>query len=80
MDQSPRESPTRRPGALDCFAMGRAEGLALLFLIVFSIVAFLPVWREPQIAGLSIFGWLMAALMLISPVLMLIVFRRGRGK
>ncbi len=59
--------------------MRRSEALALLFLIVFSIVSFLPAWREVQFAGMSLFGWLMAALMLISPLLMLLVFGRGGG-
>ena len=57
--------------------MGRAEALALAFLIAFSVVAFLPRWREIEVAGMALFGWLMAALMLISPVLMLLVFRRS---
>jgi apolipoprotein N-acyltransferase len=61
--------------------MRRGEALALGFLLVFSAVTFLPVWREIELGGMVVFGWLMAALMLLSPAVALIVFlryRRGR--
>ena len=57
--------------------MQRGEAAALLFLILFSAFSFLPVWRRIEIAGIAVFGWLMIALMLISPVLTLFVFIRG---
>ncbi|MFQ5526268.1 MAG: hypothetical protein ACE5GX_08400 [Thermoanaerobaculia bacterium] len=60
------------------FAMRRVEVGALAILILFSAVSFLPVWRELELAGVAVFGWLMAALMLVSPALMLLVFRIGR--
>jgi len=60
------------------FAMKRGEAAALLFLIAFSAFAFLPVWRQIEIMGIAVFGWLMIALMLISPVLTLFVFLRGQ--
>lgn len=59
------------------FSMRRGEAVALLFLIAFSAFSFLPVWRRIEIAGIAVFGWLMVALMLISPVLTLFVFLRG---
>ena len=59
------------------FPLGRGELLALLFLIAFSAVSFLPLWSEVEIAGMAAFGWLMATLMVISPALLLFVFRRG---
>ncbi len=63
------------------FPMARGERLALAFLILFSAFCFLPVWRELELLGMAVSGWLMAALMLISPVLTLWVFgRRGRGR
>jgi len=61
------------------FHMDRAEALALLFLVAFSALSFLPAWRSQKIAGMAVFGWLMAALMVLSPALALFVFR-GRGK
>ena len=62
------------------FPMRRSEVAALLFLIAFSGFSFLPVWRRIEIAGIAVFGWLMIALMLISPVLTLFVFLRGEQR
>ena len=59
------------------FPMGKGEAPTLVFLIVFSIVSFLPVWRTMEIGGMAVFGWLMAALMVVSPALVLLVFRRA---
>jgi hypothetical protein len=58
--------------------MRRGEAAALLFLVAFSAFSFLPVWRDIEIGGIAVFGWLMIALMLISPVLTLFVFLRGQ--
>lgn len=58
------------------FPMDRAESLALLFLVAFSVFSFLPVWRSQEVAGMAVFGWLMAALMVLSPALALFVFGR----
>lgn len=54
--------------------MGRGEVATLVFLILFSVISFLPVWRTVEVAGMAVFGWLMAALMVISPALALAVF------
>jgi len=62
------------------FPMRRSEVAALLFLIAFSAFSFLPVWRRIEIGGIAVFGWLMIALMLISPVLTLFVFIRGQRR
>ncbi len=58
------------------FPMDRAEAAVLAFLIGFSLFCFLPVWRSQDVAGMAVFGWLMAALMVVSPTLTLLVFRR----
>jgi divalent metal cation (Fe/Co/Zn/Cd) transporter len=60
------------------FPMTRAERAALTFLMLFSVFAFLPSWRSINIAGMALTGWLMAALMVISPVVTLWVFRHIR--
>lgn len=60
--------------------MNRSESAALIFLVAFSAFSFLPVWRRVEIAGIAVFGWLMVALMLISPVLTLLVFLRGERR
>lgn len=62
------------------FSMDRAESRVLLFLILFSFVSFLPVWRGVEIAGMAVFGWLMAALMVLSPAITLTVFLRQRRR
>ena len=67
-------------GGNSFFPMPKGEKLALVFLIVFSGQAFLPVWRASEVAGMVLFGWIMAALMVVSPILTLWVFRRGRRR
>ena len=54
--------------------MKRGEAAILVFLILFSAFSFLPIWRSVEVAGMAAFGWLMAALMVISPALALAVF------
>ncbi len=61
--------------------MARGERFTLLLLILFSAVSFLPIWRSFEILGMALSGWMMAALMVVSPILTLWVFRcRRRGK
>lgn len=78
-------SPIRGWGTLPAtvksfFGMGRGEAATLAFLILFSAFSFLPRWRHIEVAGMAVFGWLMAALMLISPALALVVFLAGRRR
>lgn len=58
------------------FPMRRREARALLVLIVFATGSFFPLWRTIEVAGMALFGWFMAALMLLSPALALYVFLR----
>ncbi len=58
------------------FPMRRGEARVLVVLVAFSIFSFLPVWRSTEFAGMAMFGWLMAALMVLSPALALYVFLR----
>jgi hypothetical protein len=46
----------------------------LIGLIAFSAIAFLPFWRDMTLAGMSVFGWLMAVLMVLSPGIALVRF------
>jgi hypothetical protein len=59
------------------FPMRRSEKIVLPFLIAFAAISFLPVWRNIEIGGMAVFGWLMAILMLISPVLTLLALSRS---
>ena len=56
--------------------MRRREGLTLVFLIAFAAFAFIPAWRTVEFGGMAVFGWLIAALMLISPTVTLFAFRQ----
>ena len=58
------------------YPMPAAEVKALLVLVVFAALSFLPMWRTLEIAGMALFGWFMVALMLLSPALALYVFLR----
>lgn len=62
------------------FRMDRGEAAVLVFLVLFSAFSFLPVWRTVELAGMAVFGWLMAALMVISPALALTLFLLGRRR
>jgi hypothetical protein len=56
------------------FQMRRAECWFLVLLLAFSAGSFLPWWREIHLAGMSLFGWWMAALMVLSPLGALLIF------
>ncbi len=58
------------------FPLRRGEGATLVFLIAFSAFAFIPRWRTIEAGGMAVFGWLIAALMLISPALALVTILR----
>jgi hypothetical protein len=60
------------------FPMTKNERVALLSLILFAAVSFTPAARKVEIAGMALFGWMMAALMVISPIVTLWAVRRGR--
>lgn len=61
------------------FPLRRGEGATLLFLIAFSAFAFIPRWRTIEAGGMAVFGWLIAALMLVSPALALFTILRRDG-
>jgi hypothetical protein len=49
------------------FAMARGEKIALSVLILFAAASFLPITRSVEVAGMALFGWLMAAGGLFGP-------------
>jgi hypothetical protein len=61
------------------FPLERADRWTLAVLVVYTVVAFLPWWREVEVGGMALFGWLMAGLMVLSPVLALVRLRARRG-
>ena len=56
------------------FRLSSFDRWYLLALIVFSVIAFLPLWREIEIAGMSMLGWWMAILMVFAPTTALLRF------
>ncbi len=62
------------------FPMPAADRWYLVIVIVFAALAFLPWSRAVQVAGMAMFGWLMAGLMLLSPAIALILIWRERRK
>jgi hypothetical protein len=60
------------------FSMGRGERPLLVFLLVFSAFTFLPSLREIEVGGMVLFGWLMASLILLSPLVALIACKLAR--
>lgn len=61
------------------FPLRRGEGATLVFLIAFAAFAFIPRWRTVEAGGMAVFGWLIAALMLVSPALALVTILRRDG-
>ena len=60
------------------FPMKSSQRLSLFLLSAFAAFAFLPSWRTVSWNGMVVFGWLMAALMIASPALALLVFYREK--
>jgi hypothetical protein len=62
------------------FPMANRERFVLLVLILFAALSFVPKARSVEVAGMALFGWMMAALMVVSPILTLWAVRRGRRR
>ena len=58
--------------------MRRSEAATLVFLVAFAAFAFIPAWRTIEVRGMAVFGWLIAALMILSPTLALATFAANR--
>ena len=73
-------APRTLPVMKSFFPLRRGEGAILVFLIAFAAFAFIPRWRTIEAGGMAVFGWLIAALMLVSPALALVaILRRDRS-
>lgn len=53
--------------------MPRGDRWYLTIVIVFAFISFLPWSRPIHVAGMALFGWLMAGLMLLSPAIALLL-------
>jgi apolipoprotein N-acyltransferase len=52
--------------------MPRGDRWYLAVLIAAAVIAFLPWTRATHVGGLSLFGWMMAGLMVLSPAIALV--------
>ncbi len=58
--------------------LARGDRVYLIVVIAFAVLAFLPWSRELQLGPMALLGWLMAALMVLSPVIALTRLRAQR--
>jgi apolipoprotein N-acyltransferase len=54
------------------YPMKRGDFWYLIAIITFAFISFLPWSRRIIISGMALFGWMMAALMIISPAAVLV--------
>jgi hypothetical protein len=52
--------------------MPRGDRWYLAALVLVAVIAFLPVSRATQVGPLPLFGWLMAGLMVVAPLVALV--------
>ena len=57
------------------FPMPRGDRWYILAILLFAVVSFLPWSHSIQVAGMALFGWLMAILMVVAPVVALLRLR-----
>ncbi len=62
------------------FPMPRRDRWYLLAILIFAGIAFLPWTKQIHFAGMALFGWLMAALMIFSPTLALLLLWREQKR
>lgn len=62
------------------FAMPHSDRWYLLAILIFAFVSFLPWSRHVHFAGMALFGWLMAALMVFSPAIALLRLLRAQRR
>lgn len=62
------------------YPMKRGDVIYIVFVLVFSILSFLPWSRRISLFGMALFGWLMVALMVISPAIVLLRLLAERNK
>lgn len=60
------------------FPMSRGDLAYVIIIIAVAVIAFLPWAREIHFAGVALVGWLMALLMILSPVIALVRIAQER--
>ncbi len=56
------------------FPLSKGDSTTLLILIIIAVIIFLPWSQRISFCGMIFYGWLMAAFMLIAPIITLISF------
>jgi len=67
----------------DFYQMKRSDFWFLIAILIFAFISFLPWSRRIIISGMALFGWMMVALMVISPTFVLVrlfIERRKKTK
>jgi len=62
------------------FAMPSGDRRYLLAILLFAFISFLPWTKHIHFAGMALFGWLMAALMIFSPAIALFYLLREQKR
>ncbi len=62
------------------FTMPAGDRRYLLAILIFAFISFLPWTKNIYFAGMALFGWLMAALMVFSPTIALIYLLREQKR
>lgn len=57
------------------FRMPGPDKIALVLILAYAVVTFALIKSEMKIAGVSIFGWLMGALMFFAPIVSIIAMK-----
>lgn len=60
------------PKMPDFFPLPRGDRWFILSILAFAVVAFLPWTHTIEVAGMALFGWMMAALMVVAPIVALV--------
>ncbi|MFT4704340.1 MAG: hypothetical protein ACI81R_002043 [Bradymonadia bacterium] len=61
------------------FPMRMGDAVTLVVLLLFSLLAFLPLWGDGRPGGVAPLAWCMAALMVLSPCIALVRLATSRG-
>ncbi|MCA9714931.1 MAG: hypothetical protein H6713_43095 [Myxococcales bacterium] len=62
------------------YPMARGDRVYILVVLGAAVIAFLPTWHGVQLRGMALRGWLLAALMLLAPIVALArLLARRRG-
>ncbi len=66
-----KRSPESAPAPRGFYPMARGDLVYILVVLLAAVVVFLPTWQSVQVWGMALRGWLLAALMLLSPIIAL---------